>query len=160
VQQAPTGVVRLESSVSTEKLMRYLNPSGAEVEEREVLNSAKFIHWSAHSEKHRNIQVRIGVQNVKGKLLAARKKVPLDGRSDKVCLVVTDILHQGRGTYKVMRQIIESNNDAKAYDKLLSIGATSYKERIDTIRSEVAKLEAEGRLGSRKYVAADNDFKA
>ena len=159
VQQTPAGIVRLETATSSEKLMRYLNPSGADVEEREVLNAAKFIHWSAHSEKHRDAQVRLGIQNVKGKLLTARKKMPLDGRSDKVCLVVTDVLHQGRGTYKLMKQIVENNNDAKAYEKLLGIGATNYKERIDTIRAEVAKLEAAGRLGKRKYVAADNDFK-
>jgi hypothetical protein len=159
VQPTSSGVIKLETALSSEPLKRYLNPSGGEVEDREVLSSAKFIHWSAHSEKHRNVQVKIGVQTAKGKLLAAQKKVPLDGRSDKVCFVVFDILHQGRGTYQAMRQIIENNNDAAAYEKLLLIGATSYKERIDTIRAEVAKLEAAGKMGSKRYVAAENDFK-
>jgi peptidoglycan hydrolase-like protein with peptidoglycan-binding domain len=160
VQPTSSGVLQLETAKSTEPLKRYLNPSGGEVEDREVLSAAKFIHWSAHSEKHRNVQVKIGVQTVKGKLFAAQKKVPLEGRSDKVCLVVMDILHQGRGTYQAMRQIVQNNNDAAAYEKLLSIGATRYKERVATIRAEVTKLEAMGHIGIKHYVAAENEFTA
>lgn len=158
VQPTSSGVLQLETPTSSEKLKRYLNPSGGEVEPREVLTSAKFIHWSSHSKAHRDTQVRIGVETVKEKLRNAQRKMELNGRSDKVCFVVMDILHQGRGTYAAMKQIVENNNDAAAYEKLLLIGATRYKDRIATIRAEVARLEAEGHFGTRRYVAASNDF--
>jgi peptidoglycan hydrolase-like protein with peptidoglycan-binding domain len=158
VQTTSSGLRRLETSELSEALKRYLNPSGAEVEPREVLSAARFIHWSQHSQAHRDIQVKIGVETAREKLRQAQKRMALDGRSDKVCFVVMDILHQGRGKYAVMKPIVENNNDAAAYEKLLSIGAADYAERIATIRAEVKRLVAAGHLGTKRYVAASNDF--
>jgi hypothetical protein len=69
-----------------------------------------------------------------------------------------DILHQGRGTYAAMKHIVENNNDRDAYTKLLTIGASDYPERIQTIRNEVARLEGDGHFGVLKYRAPTNDF--
>ncbi len=158
VQPTANGVVRLETAASSEALKRYLNPSGAEVENREVLSAARFIHWSRNSQAHRDIQVRCGIDAARGHLRRAQTRMNLDGRSDKVCFVVMDILHQGRGTFNAMKHIIENNNDATAYQRLLTIGAENYPERINTIRTHVTKLEADGFFGRRKYSAADNDL--
>lgn len=158
VQPTDNGVVRLETATSTEALKRYLNPSGGEVENREVLSAARFVHWCSHSKAHREVQVKVGVDTVRQKLRTAHNKINLDGRSDKVCFVVMDILHQGRGTFNAMKQIIQNNNDAVAFGKLLTIGASSFPERIETIRAEVARLEAAGHFGTRKYSGASNDL--
>lgn len=158
VQPTENGVLRLETATSSEALKRYLNPSGGEVENREVLSAARFVHWSAHSPAHREIQVKVGIDTAKQKLRTAQKRMNLDGRSDKVCFVIMDILHQGRGTFAAMKQIVENNNDAGAYEKLLTIGASNFPERIRTVRAEVAKLEAAGHFGRRKYSAANNDL--
>ena len=158
VQPTENGVLRLETATSSEALKRYLNPSGSEVENREVLSCARFVHWCAHSKAHRDIQVKVGIDTIREKLRTAHRKINLEGRSDKVCFVVVDILHQGRGTFAAMKQIIDNNNDAAAYQKLLTIGASNYPERIETIRAEVAKLEAAGHFGTRKYSAATNDL--
>jgi peptidoglycan hydrolase-like protein with peptidoglycan-binding domain len=158
VQRTASGLIRLETSTSSEPLKRYLNPSGGEVEDKEVLSAARFIHWSSHSQPHRATQVKIGVENAREKLRQAEKRMALDGRIDKVCFVVVDILHQGRGTYAVMKSIVDHNNDAAAYEKLLTIGAGPYPERIKTIRAQVAKLEAVGHFGKKRYSAASNDF--
>src|SRR6185369_16922931 len=58
VQPTANGVLRLETAASSEALKRYLNPSGGEVENREVLSAARFVHWCSHSKAHRDIQVR------------------------------------------------------------------------------------------------------
>jgi hypothetical protein len=160
VQPTSSGVLRLESSGDSEALKRYLNPSGSAVEPREVLSSAKFIHWSSHSQAHRDLQVKIGIDTAREKLRIANSKMggALNGRSDKVCFVVFDILHQGRGTYVAMKNILQNNSGPAAYEKLLGIGAADYAPRIATVRAEVAKLEATGHFGTRKYVAANNDF--
>ena len=158
VQPTENGVVRLETAASSDPLKRYLNPSGGEVENREVLSAARFVHWCAHSKAHRETQVKVGVDTIRQKLRTAHKKINLDGRGDKVCFVVVDILHQGRGTFAAMKQIIQNNNDAVAYQKLLTIGASNFPERIETIRAEVARLEAAGHFGTRKYSGATNDL--
>jgi hypothetical protein len=159
VQTTSSGLIRLETADSSDLLKRYLNPSGSDVEQREVLSSARFIHWSASSPAHRETQVKIGIETIRQKLRVAQQKMGvLDGRSDKVCFVVADILHQGRGKYVTMKAIIQNNNDAAAYGKLLQIGAASYPERIQTIRAEVQRLEAAGKLGNRKYQAATNEL--
>jgi len=158
VQPTENGVVRLETAASSDALKRYLNPSGGEVENREVLSAARFVHWCAHSKAHRELQVKVGIDTIRQKLRTAHNKINLEGRGDKVCFVVVDILHQGRGTFVMMKQIIHNNNDAAAYEKLLTIGASSFPERIQTIRAEVAKLEAAGHFGTRKYSSASNDL--
>jgi len=158
VQPTANGVLRLETADSSEALKRYLNPSGGEVENREVLSAARFVHWSRHSQAHRDIQVKCGVDAARGHLRRAQNRMDLDGRSDKVCFVVMDILHQGRGTFAAMKQIIQNNNDAVAYQKLLTIGAENYPGRIETIRTHVTKLEATGHFGNRRYSAANNDL--
>jgi len=158
VQPTENGVVRLETAASSDPLKRYLNPSGGEVENREVLSAARFVHWCAHSKAHRELQVKVGIDTIRQKLRTAHNKINLEGRGDKVCFVVADILHQGRGTFVMMKQIIHNNNDAAAYEKLLTIGASSFPERIQTIRAEVAKLEAAGHFGTRKYSSASNDL--
>ncbi|HEY2961376.1 MAG TPA: peptidoglycan-binding domain-containing protein [Pyrinomonadaceae bacterium] len=158
VQRTENGLLRLENPDSSEKLKQYLNPSGGEVEPREVLSAARFVHWSAHSQAHRQLQVKIGVETARDKLRRAQKWMNLDGRSDKVCFVIMDVVHQGRGTFPAMKPIVMNNNDAVAYEKLLTIGGSDYQSRIQTIRTEVAKLEAAGHFGKKKYSAATNDF--
>ena len=158
VRPTENGVVRLETATSSDGLKKYLNPSGGEVENREVLSAARFVHWCAHSKAHRDVQMKVGVDNVRQKLRTAHHKINLEGRGDKVCFVVVDILHQGRGTFAAMKHIIQNNNDAVAYEKLLTIGASSFRERIETIRAEVAKLEAAGHFGRKRYSSASNDL--
>ncbi len=157
VQPTANGILRLETSTSSEPLKRYLNPSGGAVEDREVLSAARFVHWSRQSQTHRDTQVKIGVQTAREKLRQAQKRMNLDGRSDKVCFVIMDILHQGRGTYAAMKEIVENNSDAAAYEKLLTIGATKYEGRIRTIGEEVKKLEPK-HFGRYRYSAAENDL--
>jgi len=158
VQRTENEIIRLDRPDSSEPLKRYLNPSRGEVEPRELLSAARFVHWCQHSELHRRTQVKIAVANARQRLREAQQQMPLDGRGDKVCLVVMDILHQGRGGYATMKNILVHNNDTAAYDKLLHIGADSYPERIATIKAEVAKLVSSGHLGTKKYSAAQNDL--
>lgn len=158
VRRTSSGLLPLETASSSDALMRYLNPSSSEVEDREVLSAAKFIHWSENSEAHRREQVRVGIETAKEKVRAASRWMRLDGRSDKVCLVVMDILHQGRGTYSAMAEIVNNHNDAEAYTRLLRIGGEKYAPRLATIRARVAEMEARELLGRKHYVAASNNF--
>jgi hypothetical protein len=151
------GLVRLESGDSTEGLMRYLNPNRNVVDEGEVINAAKFIHWSLHDPAHRDLQVAMAIGQQQKKLAQYARLYHLNGVVDTVCLVVTDIRHQGRAK---SRHIIEALQSQDALGNLLQLGEDRFRERIRTLRSAIAAGEADGTLGVRRYDAASNDFVA
>jgi len=149
------GLVRLESEDSTEGLMCYLNPNRNVVDEGEVINAAKFIHWSLHDPAHRDLQVAMAIGQQQKKLAQYARLYHLNGVVDTVCLVVTDIRHQGRAK---SRHIIEALQSQDALGNLLQLGEDKFRERIRTLRSAIAAAEADGTLGVRRYDAASNDF--
>ncbi|MBL8173858.1 MAG: hypothetical protein JNK48_04270 [Bryobacterales bacterium] len=151
-RDTPLGPVALESDTSTRELMTYLNPTVQDVESAEVINAAKFIHWSENSAAHRAIQVETGIAHFQAAMQSYAKRYSLAGRLDQVCLAVADIRHQGRGSSQdILAALNTSGDDEKAYRNLLQIGATVYKQRTDTIDREVKKLVAAGILGQKRW---------
>jgi hypothetical protein len=87
------------------------------------------------------------------------QRYSLDGRGDKVCLVIADIRHQGRGRSSQILQALNTNgDDEKAFKNLLEIGKEIYAGRIATLKSETSKLVAAGLLGRGKYSVLLGDF--
>ena len=82
----------------------------------------------------------------------------LDGVPAKICQVVCDIRHQGRGTNDRIALALNTNKDyEKAYKNLLSIGSTNYSSRINTVRNTITKLSNQG-LFNKKYDSTSNSF--
>jgi hypothetical protein len=150
-----SGLERLETDHSTEGLMRYFNPSRDVVDEREVINAAKCIHWSLHDPAHRDLQVAFTIAQQRQKMAQYGRLYRLNGVVDTVCLVVADIRHQGRAK---SRHIIEALESHDTLDNLLEIGADRFQERIRTLRAALEAGVEEGILGRRRYDAALNDF--
>jgi hypothetical protein len=149
------GLVRLETADSTEGLLQYFNPNRDVVDEREVINAAKFVHWSLNDLAHRDLQVAFTIAQQKKKLAQYNQLYQLEGVVDTVCLVVADIRHQGRAK---SRHIIEALESRDALGHLLQIGEDRFPERIRTLRSALEAGEEEGLFGRRMYAAASNDF--
>ena len=151
-RDTPLGPVKLESDDSTRDLMIYLNPTIQDVESAEVINAAKLIHWSETVARHREIQVEVGIAHFQAAMQSYARRYSLTGRLDKVCLVVADIRHQGRGSSQdILAALNTSGDDEKAYKNLLQIGQPVYKNRIDTIDKEVTKLVNAGILGQKHW---------
>jgi hypothetical protein len=150
-----SGLERLEADNSSEGLMRYFNPSRDVVDEREVINAAKCIHWSLHDPAHRDLQVAFTIAQQRQKMAQYGRLYRLNGVVDTVCLVVADIRHQGRAK---SRHIIEALESHDTLDNLLEIGADRFQERIRTLRAALEAGVEEGILGRRRYDAALNDF--
>lgn len=150
-----SGVVPLESDTSTAPLLDYLNPSMNEVEDTEVIQCAKFVHWAQNDPAHRETQVDVGISNFKEKMVGYAKRYGLDGADDVICLVVADIRHQGRATSPAIIAALQSSNPLNA---LLRIGEPKYHHRLTTLRREIRALTEEGTLGSYKYRIAHADF--
>lgn len=151
------GKVPLESDTSTKLLMAYLNPSMSQVEDTEVIQAARLIHWTQNDPAHRQTQIDVGITLFKEKMVEYAGLYGLDGVDDTICLMVADIRHQGRAKNPVIRAAL---NSSKPFEALLAIGATKYPERIAVLRREIKKLVVEGTLGTKKYSLSRKDFVA
>ena len=149
------GVVPLESDASTAPLLDYLNPSVKEIEDTEVIQAAKFVHWVQNDAAHRKTQIEVGIAHFKQKMAHYAQKYGLNGADDAVCLVVADIRHQGRAKSPVIAAALQSANPLNA---LLRIGEPKYHTRLVTLRREIKALTDEGTLGRKKYSTAKRDF--
>lgn len=139
--------------------MNYLNPRRRELDPQEILHSARLIHWANTSKSMRDIQVEVA-NGILQKKMSQRYQpwFNLDGRSDIICLVVADIMHQGRGGSQGKTQVRKALAATDPLEALLAIGATSYAQRIRDLRAVITRLKAAQKLGTRRYSAARNEF--
>ena len=149
------GTVPLESDTSTASLIDYLNPSLKEIEDTEVIQSAKFVHWVQNDPAHRQAQIEVGIALFKNKMSGYARQYGLDGVEDTVCLLVADIRHQGRAKSPA---IVLALRSSKPLESLLALGEPKYHSRMVVLRQEIKKLVAEGTLGTHKYSTSKNDF--
>jgi len=161
-QKTDSGLVNLEIDIEPTSLSLYLNPNFHEVEQIEVENAARFIHWSDNSVANRQLQVKISVQVIRDILNARARTYSLDGKPDKVCLVIADLHHQGRAgnqTVRLIKEALDTDGDMnKAYLNLLEIGKADYAPRIKTLRDKIVVMVRDGKLGKMKYSTARKDF--
>lgn len=149
------GFRALESATSTQALMDYLNPSTASVEDTEVINAAKLIHWALNDPLHQQLQIAQAVANIRTAMANYATRYRLDGVNDVVCLMVADIRHQGRANSP---EIVAALGAADPLEALLKIGDITYASRLRTLRHEIRALTDDGTLGRRRYSMADREF--
>ncbi len=155
VRVSDAGTVVLETDQSTALLMDYLNPTALQVEDTEVIQAARFVHWAQTDPLHRQLQVDLAVTHFRERLPEYAQRYSLDGKPDRVCLLVADIRHQGRAKSAEIIAALQSADPLKA---LLGIGRQQYPERIATLKREIEKLSNEGVFGVSKYSLIDRDF--
>lgn len=151
------GTVPLESDNSMMPLLDYLNPSLKEIEDTEVMQAAKFIHWAQNDPAHRQTQIDVGIAHFKDKMFEYAKQYGLNGVEDTICLVIADIRHQGRAKSPA---IVAGLKSSKPLEALLTIGEPKYHNRLVVLRREIKKLVSEGALGATKYSISKKDFVA
>jgi hypothetical protein len=149
------GTIALESDTSTAGLMKFLNPSRRQVEDTEVVQAAKFVHWAQNDPLHRQAQIDTGIKHFKEKMVNYARTYDLDGSLDSICLVIADIRHQGRAKNPV---IVHALRSSRPLESLLAIGEQRFPERISTLRREIRKLTEEGTLGTHVYNLEQRDF--
>ncbi|HEY5772836.1 MAG TPA: hypothetical protein VIS75_09410, partial [Chitinophagaceae bacterium] len=149
---------QLETDTSSQKLMNYLNPTLNEVENQEHICSARMVHWAMNDPNNRRIQVETAIGNFKNNMIDHGVRFNLDGVPAKVCQMICDIRHQGRGMNNRIANAIDTGGDfEKAFNNLCTIGEVNYKPRIDTVKKTIKTLEQAG-LFSKKYKRAGNTF--
>jgi hypothetical protein len=149
------GLEPLETSGSTEALKAYFNPTATEVDDLEAERAARMVDWCVRDATARELQIAFTVRHYRSKLKRHANKLPLNGLVDKLCLVVMDVLHQGRAKYVAIRRALAADHP---FDALLALKAEQYRNRIATLRAAIRDLEAAGRVGRRVYSADENAF--
>lgn len=136
--------------------MNFLNPERKLIDEQEVLHAARLIHWTVNDDKMRLAQVQVSADILQSKMSSRHHpKLGLDGRSDVTCAILCDILHQGRATYAELRTVLHASNPDEA---LLSFKDDKYRNRNRSLRKAIETSRTEGKLGTRVYSAAANEF--
>jgi hypothetical protein len=150
-------LTQLENDESSKKLMEYLNPSTDEVENQELICSARFVHWATNDPAHRRIQVEHSISLYKDNMKKYHKRFNLNGYPAKICFMICDILHQGRGTYDRISYALDTDNYEKAFQNLCTIGNVHYQTRINALKIQIKKLEQAG-IFNKTYDATTNVF--
>jgi hypothetical protein len=150
------GPIPIETDSSTELLMDYFNPSPDEVEDTEVIQAARLVHWAQNDVAHRDAQIKVGIDHFRSKMKIYAGRYPmLNGASPQICLMVADIHHQGRAKVSTVLMALQSANPLA---ELMKIGEPQYHERLATLSKEIKALTNDGTFGSLKYNTAQNDF--
>ena len=149
------GLIALETDESTSLLLDYLNPSTSEIEDTEIIQAAKFVHWAQNDEANRQAQIEVGIAHLKQKMFSYATQYQLDGADDVICVVVSDIRHQGRAKTPA---IVSALHSARPLEALLALGEPKYHERLVVLRREIKALLADGTLGNHKYSRQAKDF--
>jgi hypothetical protein len=148
----------LESDNSSQAIMDYFNPTLNEVETQEKICSARMVHWAAHDPAHKRVQVETAIELMKKNMIEYNNRFGLDNMPAKVCQLICDIRHQGRGKNDRIANALNTGEDhEKAYNNLCTIGAANYQTRIDTVRKTIKSLENAG-MFNKKYNSANNSF--
>ena len=148
----------LESENSTKPLMEYFNPSLKEVENQELICAARMVHWATNDLEHRKLQVSESINLYKNNMKKYHKRFGLDSFPAKICFMICDILHHGRGKYDRIANAINTNgNYEKAFLNLCSIGEVNYSTRINTLKKILNEQEKK-EIFNKKYDAKTNSF--
>lgn len=134
-------LTQLETSASTEELMKYLNPTLNDIERQEIICSARMVHWALNDARHRDLQVETAVEFFKENMRDYAQSYNLHGFPDKVCAMICDIRHQGRAKSSHIINAINTNgNFETAFNNLSRLGADNHGPRIRKVRAVITDL--------------------
>jgi hypothetical protein len=127
--------------------MSYLNPSITSIDDAEVLNCAKLVHWAARDPEMLITTTRVSIDTMKRKLARLDKMFSLTGRRPEVALWVSDIFHQGRARKETVARALALPDTAQQLAALAQIdGGGKYASRCTTVRKHLAVLIDERRF--------------
>lgn len=135
--------------------MNYLNPLRKAIDEQEVLQVARMIHWTTNDPCMCDLQVEMANRILQQKMDRCYSRwYDLDGKSDLVCALIADIHHQGRASKTRVKKALDTADPVEA---LICVNPLT-TGRIADLRQIIKKLVDQGRLGQKVYDAAGNEF--
>jgi hypothetical protein len=136
-------------------LMRYLNPSDQEVEDAEVLNAARFIHWTETHEEVRRVMLTAAISTAEDKLVQQNRARPLKSTNhpdplDTLCVAIIDILHHEGSKFAKVDDILKSEkNEDKALVALCNAGVDEGRNK--KLLKNIKEMKDQGKLGTQRF---------
>jgi peptidoglycan hydrolase-like protein with peptidoglycan-binding domain len=144
-RRTATGTASLERIAANGRLadfMTCLNPDATTVSEVEVANAARLLGWTLASKDVAQAQIDLGITRFgqRVKRLGTHYGVDLPKQPIHRLIWVADILHHGRGTYRAIREAIQSDAPDAALAKIGG-GDPRWAERIETVKAQIALVK-------------------
>lgn len=139
----------------TRELMRYFNPSPDAIEDREVLNCARLIHWTENDVEVRQLQLLEAVNTAKEKMIEQNTARPFKNTrhpnpKDFLCVAIIDIIHHEGSKYGKIDQVLKSEPDErKALKALCAAGIDDGRNK--KLLDGITKLITAGKLGTQSW---------
>lgn len=152
------GLVNLEEPLDKQLqlFMNFLNPRRKLIDEQEVLNAARLMHWTASDPEFREAQVKVSADILQKKMSKRYHRwYGLDGASDTICTIIADIHHHGRASRKTVEAALKEANKEKA---LLEVNNEKYKDRNSRLKKKIKQMKDLNLLGKKTYDSAMNEF--
>jgi hypothetical protein len=134
------------------RFMRYMNPSSTWMDNEEIMNAAKFVHWATTDPEvvTKTIEVSLGI--LKRKALSYANRYGLFGRRPELAIWICDMFHQGRGSPSQVRAALALPTFFEQLEALSRIDTTeNHGSRLSTVKKYVKILLDENRFNGVKF---------
>lgn len=132
--------------------MTYLNPSSFRMDEREVVNAAKFAAWAAEDRAMRDATVSVSVAIMKRKIRTRAAAFGLFGKRPELAIWISDMFHQGRGSVSQAKAALALPTLEEQLGALSRIDATGqHAARLESVRHSVRILLDEKRFEGVRF---------
>lgn len=161
-QITPEGNVDLEyeqsvtvgrgTEIQIPRFMRYLNRSSTRIENNEIVNAARLVHWTSNDPEviRKTILVSLGI--LKRKARGYAQRYGLYGRRPELAIWICDMFHQGRGSVSQVREALALPTFSEQLNALSRIDVTGQHEgRLRTVKRCVDELIAEQRFSGVRF---------
>lgn len=112
-------------------LRQLLNPDSTRIDDKELINAAKFLYLVDIDTSFRTIQVRLAIKWAKQILNSYQSKsqetgfsaLDINGQPFKVCIILVDLIHHGRARFEDIQKVLSQpqTNESTVINKLLAL---------------------------------------
>ena len=140
------------TEVQIPRFMRYLNPSTTKINNEEVLNAAKFVHWTLNDPRVIEKTVQVSFRILRKKAVSYAARFGLIGKRPELAIWICDMFHQGRGSVAKVKDALILPTFAQQLDALSRIDTTGeHQQRLDTVKTHVRILMDEDRFKDVRF---------
>jgi hypothetical protein len=140
------------TEIQIPRFMKYLNPSSTRIDNTEIINAAKVVHWTTCDPEVVKKTVSVSLEILKRKAKRYATVYDLFGRRPELAIWVCDMFHQGRGSKAQVKAALKLSTFSDQIEALGRIDTTGmYEERLKTVRACVDQLIGEHRFKGVKF---------
>lgn len=140
------------TEIQIPRFMAYLNPNSYKINNVEILNAARFVHWTLADPDVVKTTVDVSLGILRRKAKGYGTKFDLIGRRPELAIWVCDMFHQGRGSVQQAKAALKLPTFSAQLEALSRIDTTGmHEERLKTVKEHVDELIDEKRFDGIRF---------